>query len=197
MEKHFPDDVEKAEALLSKHSQLKETYQELYASARQDGHKIIDRLKRPVGEGSLPTPFVIGTRHVKEILESLFDERNWLDEQWQRRQLILSQALNLRKYQKEAKKVGGVYCDHMINHMIALVVLSSSLSLLRSTHGCLMLVIRSSPPPMALAVTPVELRLYSRVTTNLRETLMELTPWPVSCLPEGRSCQPVGSATQT
>ena len=119
MEKHFPDGVEKAEGLLSKHAQLKETYQELYSSARQDGHKIIDRLKRPVGEGSLPTPFVIGTRHIKEILESLFDERNWLDEQWQRRQLILTQALNLRKYQKEAKKVGGVCCDHMINHMIA------------------------------------------------------------------------------
>ena len=117
MEKHFPEDVEKAESLLSRHGQLKETYQELYASARQDGHKIINRLKRPVGEGSLPTPFVIGTRHVKEILESLFDERNWLDEQWQRRQLILNQALNLRKYQKEANKVGEVKCDHTISHV--------------------------------------------------------------------------------
>lgn len=109
MEKDFPVNVAQAESLLAKHKQLKDTYQELYSLARQDGHKIIDRLKRPVGEGSLPTPFVIGTRHVKEILESLFDERNWLDEQWQRRRVILTQALNLRKYQSEADKVGGVY----------------------------------------------------------------------------------------
>lgn len=114
MTKDFPADVGKAENLLAKHRELKETYQELYVSARQDGHKIIERLKRPVGEGSLPTPFVIGARHVKEILESLFDERNWLDEQWQRRQMILTQALNLRKYQREAKKVGGGTYDHMM-----------------------------------------------------------------------------------
>lgn len=111
MEKEFPVNVAQAEGLLAKHKQLKDTYQELYSSARQDGHKIIDKLKRPVGEGSLPTPFVIGTRHIKEILESLFDERNWLDEQWQRRQIILTQALNLRKYQSEANKVGVLhYC---------------------------------------------------------------------------------------
>ena len=121
MVKDFPGDVGKAESLLANHRQLKETYQELYASGRQDGHKIIDRLKRPVGEGSLPTAFVIGTRHVKEILESLFDERNWLDEQWQRRQVILTQALNLRKYQSEAKKVGVVYYGHMISHMTYLI----------------------------------------------------------------------------
>jgi hypothetical protein len=136
MEKNFPDGVEKAEALVSKHDKLKETYQELYASARQDGHKIIDRLKRPVGEGSLPTPFVIGTRHIKEILESLFDERSWLDEQWQRRQLILTQALNLRKYQREAKKVGGVYCDHMINNMIACTGVVINLALCSPHKSC-------------------------------------------------------------
>ena len=105
MLKDFPADMESAERLQAKHKQLKDTYQELYVSARQDGHKIIERLKKPVGESSLPTAFVIGTRHVKEILESLFDERNWLDEQWQRRNVILTQALNLRKYQNEAKKV--------------------------------------------------------------------------------------------
>lgn len=108
MSKDFPANVGKAESLLAQHRCLKDTYQELYASARQDGHKIVERLKKPVGEGSLPTAFVIGTRHVKEILESLFDERNWLDEQWQRRNIILTQALNLRKYQSEAKKVSGV-----------------------------------------------------------------------------------------
>ena len=118
MVKDFPADMESAENLQAKHRQLKETYQELYASARQDGHKIIERLKKPVGEGSLPTAFVIGTRHVKEILESLFDERNWLDEQWQRRSVILTQALNLRKYQNEAKKVSRTHLPgHMISHM--------------------------------------------------------------------------------
>ena len=115
MVKEFPANMDQAESLLAQHKQLKDTYQELYASARQDGHKIVERLKRPVGEGSLPTQFVIRTRHVKEILESLFDERNWLDEQWQRRQVILTQVLNLRKYQSEAKKVGGVYLSRKLS----------------------------------------------------------------------------------
>ena len=67
----------------------------------------MERLRVPVGQRSLPTGFVLGTRHVKEILESLFDEKNWVDEQWTRRHKILTQALNLRKFQEEAKKVSG------------------------------------------------------------------------------------------
>ena len=65
----------------------------------------MEKLRVPVGDRSLPTGFVVGNRHVKEIMESLFDEKNWIDEQWSRRQVMLSQTLNLRKFQDEAKKV--------------------------------------------------------------------------------------------
>ena len=103
--KEFPSTVPRAEELLATHNQLRDTYQDLYFVVRQEGHQIVEKLRKPVGSGSLPTNFVIGTRHVKETLESMFDEKNWLDEQWQRRNAILTQELNLRKYQEEAKKV--------------------------------------------------------------------------------------------
>ena len=76
-----------------------------YSSTRGEGHKIIEKWRRPVGESSVPQAFVARTRVVKEILESLFDEKNWLDEQWNRRNRILEQTLHLRRYQREAKEV--------------------------------------------------------------------------------------------
>lgn len=105
--KDLPPDIPKAEEMLSRHEQLKETCHTLYTSVRMEGHKIVEKLRVPVGESSLPKGFVMGTRHVKEILESLFDEKNWIDEQWARRRVVLFQTLNLRKFQEEAKKVSG------------------------------------------------------------------------------------------
>ena len=37
---------------------------------------------------------------------SSYDEKSWLDEQWGRRDLMLRQVLNLRKFQEQAQKVG-------------------------------------------------------------------------------------------
>lgn len=95
--------------MLSRHEELKEACHALYASVRMEGHKIIEHLRVPVGDSSLPTGYVMGTRHIKEILESLFDEKNWIDEQWVGRRLGLFQALNLLKFQKEAEKVREHY----------------------------------------------------------------------------------------
>lgn len=105
--KTLPPDTPRAQEMLTQHEELKEACHSLYASARTEGHKIVERLRIPVGDSSLPRGFVLGTRHVKEILESLFDEKNWIDEQWSRRRGTLFQALNLRKFQDEARKVGG------------------------------------------------------------------------------------------
>ena len=105
MTKECPGDVEGMDQVISSHKQLKETYQSCYVVVREEGHKIIELLRKPIGDSSLPQAFVVRTRAVKEILESLFDENNWLDEQWTRRNTILDQTLHLRKYQREAKEV--------------------------------------------------------------------------------------------
>lgn len=105
MSKDSPGDVEGMEEAISAHKQLKETYQSCYSTVREEGHKIIEILRKPIGESSLPQAFVMRTRAVKEILESLFDEKNWLDEQWTRRNMILDQLLHLRRYQREADEV--------------------------------------------------------------------------------------------
>ena len=105
--KDYPQDIARGEEMLSRHEQLKEACHALYTGVRMEGHKIVEKLRTPIGDSSLPRGFVMGTRHVKEILESLFDEKNWIDEQWARRRVVLFQALNLRKFQEEAKKVGG------------------------------------------------------------------------------------------
>ena len=105
--KDIPPDIPTAEEALAHHDQLKETCQSLYVSVRTECHKIVEKLRIPVGDSSLPKGFVMGTRHVKEILESLVDEKNWIDEQWALRRLVLFQTLNLRKFQQEAKKVSG------------------------------------------------------------------------------------------
>ncbi len=105
--KDYPPDIPRAQEMLTRHEKLRESCNALYSTVRQEGHKIVEKLRVPVGQSSLPTGFVMGTRHVKEILESLYDEKNWIDEQWVRRRVLLSQALNLRKFQEEAKKVSG------------------------------------------------------------------------------------------
>lgn len=110
MVKHFPTDIPRAEELLQTHQQLQETYQEMYTIVRRDGHRMIDIMRKPVGESSLPLNFIVGARHVKEILETLYDEKSWVDEQWGRRHMVLRQALNLRKFQEDAKKVGERGC---------------------------------------------------------------------------------------
>ena len=88
---HCPTDIPKVEELIQDHHQLKVTYQEMYSSVRMDGHKLIEMMRKPIGESSLPLNFIVGTRHVKEILESSYDEKSWLDEQWGRRDLMLRQ----------------------------------------------------------------------------------------------------------
>ena len=63
---------------------------------------------------SLPAKFITSTRHIKEILESLFDEKGLVEEQWEQRNTVLRQALNLKKFQEESKKVSRAvssYCS--------------------------------------------------------------------------------------
>ena len=103
---HCPSEIPKLEELIEDHHQLKDRYQEMYSTVRMDGHKLIEMMRKPIGESSLPLNFIVGTRHVKEILESSYDEKSWLDEQWGRRDLMLRQALNLRKFQEQTQKVG-------------------------------------------------------------------------------------------
>ncbi len=103
--KEYPHDIARAQEMLTRHEQLKETCHALCLNIRAESLKLVEKLRMPVGEGSLPTGFVQGTRHVKEILENVFDEKNWMDEQWKSRHTVLFQALNFRKFQEEAKKV--------------------------------------------------------------------------------------------
>ena len=79
--KDMPPDIPSLEEAISAHKKLQETFQTCYSLVREEGHKIIERLRKPVGDSSLPQAFVARTRVVKEILESMFDEENWLDEQ--------------------------------------------------------------------------------------------------------------------
>ncbi|CAI8007048.1 hypothetical protein GBAR_LOCUS5023 [Geodia barretti] len=59
---------------LAQHKALQERYQLMYNTTRTEGHRLIEKLKKPVGESSVPAKFVMGSRHVKETLENLFDE---------------------------------------------------------------------------------------------------------------------------
>ena len=54
---------------------------------------------------SVPALFVMGSRHVKEILESLYDEFNWLTDQWIRRNATLQRSLTYNQFLDETKKV--------------------------------------------------------------------------------------------
>ena len=66
---------------------------------------------------SVPANFVMGTRHIKEILESLFDEYNWLGDQWTQRNTTLQRALTYNLFHDETKKVCcyGVSLIHVIH----------------------------------------------------------------------------------
>ena len=103
--KDCPPDIRQTEEALTNHRQLKESCEELHNCVRREGQKIVEKLRVPVGDSCLPRGFVMGTRHVKEILENLYDEKNWIDEQWVKREVLLMRTLNLRKFQDEAKKV--------------------------------------------------------------------------------------------
>lgn len=96
-----------------KHKELSEKVSVMYSGARQDGHLLIEKLRRPVGEGSVPLQFIQATRHVKERLENLYDEKNMIDEQWQRRQKYLKQSLTFQMFQKQSHKV-WVYWELVI-----------------------------------------------------------------------------------
>lgn len=84
---------------------MRESYSDLYTSARQDGHALIEKLRRPIGEGSVPPDFILAVRHIKEVLENLYDEKNLVDEQWQGRQDHLKMTYNFRVFQKDTEKV--------------------------------------------------------------------------------------------
>ena len=59
MVKESPTEIPQAEEMLQKHIQLKETYQELYAMVRRDGHRLIEKLRKPVGESRLVAAAVL------------------------------------------------------------------------------------------------------------------------------------------
>ena len=100
-----PATIPDCEELLRQHHELKEGFGQAYGSVRKDGHKLIELLRKPIGERSLPTNFLQGSRHVKETLETLYDENNLLEEQWQKKCTHLKMNLNFQKYKEEAKKV--------------------------------------------------------------------------------------------
>ena len=95
---------------VTKHNELADTVSVMYTSAYQDGHLLIEKLRKPVGEGSVPFKFIQATRHVKERLENLYDERNMIEEQWKRRQKYLLQSLNFQLFQKKSEKVVQFLC---------------------------------------------------------------------------------------
>ena len=100
-----PADTRATEEAIQQHHRMKEQYNQLYNDARRDGHTIIEQLRRPVGDSSVPSQFIIGSRHVKEDLENLYDEKNLLDGQWDVHNNFLKQTLNFRLYQRETHKV--------------------------------------------------------------------------------------------
>lgn len=102
---YSPPNITSTEDALEQHKQLFELISTVYITARQDGHTLIDKLRRPVGERGVPVEFIHATRHAKEKLESLYDEKNMIDEQWKIRQDYLRKTLNFQLFQKECKKV--------------------------------------------------------------------------------------------
>jgi hypothetical protein len=103
--KSCPADITSTEDALDKHKKLQEYYTELYTGARQDGHTLIEKLRRPVGEGGVPSDFILAVRHIKEVLESLYDEKNLIDEQWQSRNNHLKMTHSFRIFQKDTSKI--------------------------------------------------------------------------------------------
>ncbi len=91
--KDTPPNIQSTEEAIAAHQELKQTFQTCYSLVREEGHKIIEKLRKPVGTSSVPMVFVARTRIVKEILESLFDENNWLNEQVRTNQGTLSSKI--------------------------------------------------------------------------------------------------------
>ena len=104
-----PATIPGCEELIRQHQELKEGFGEAYGSIRRDGHKLIELLRKPIGERSLPVNFLIGSRHIKETLETLYDENNLVEEEWQKKYTHLKKNLNFQKYKEEEKKVVCVY----------------------------------------------------------------------------------------
>ena len=122
----IPSNVMQCQEALAQHRALQERYQLMYTTTRTEGHRLIEKLKKPVGESrysvcvcvppctcrvidvcrsSVPSNFVMCTRNVKELLENLYDEFNWLGDQWTQRNTALQRALTYNVFLDETKKV--------------------------------------------------------------------------------------------
>ena len=121
---------------------MREAYTQLYAGARQTGHAIIEKLRRPVGESSVPSRFIIASRHVKEVLENLYDEKNLIDEQWEVRRHFLKQTLTFRYTNSRHTR----YDNHIL-YDLRVVSPTHTLSH-RSSPGSLMSAMPSCSPTM-------------------------------------------------
>ena len=90
-----------------------DTYTDLYSQVKQDGHNLIEKLRKPVGNLGVPREFTLATRFIKECLENLYDEKNLVDDQWHLRQDHLKKTLNFRLFQRDTNKVGThQYAQH-------------------------------------------------------------------------------------
>lgn len=103
----IPPNITSTTKAIDDHKHLFDLISNLYTSARQDGHLLIDKLRRPVGESSVPVEFIQASRHIKEELESLYDEKNMIHEQWKIRQEHLRKTLNFQMFQKDSNKVSS------------------------------------------------------------------------------------------
>ncbi|XP_019853833.1 PREDICTED: triple functional domain protein-like [Amphimedon queenslandica] len=124
---------------VTRHNELADTVSLMYTSAYQDGHHLIEKLRKPVGEGSVPFKFIQATRHVKERLENLYDERNMIEEQWKRRQKYLSQSLNFQLFQMQSEKVSGWIKESGYDHLLKNVAVGASVesvNILLKNHDC-------------------------------------------------------------
>lgn len=104
-----PTEVSECERLIEAHAQLKDSFTVLYNLAKQDGHTLIDKLRKPVGTQGIPRSFTLMTRLLKESLETLYDEMTLVEDQWQARQDHLKKTYNFRLYQRDTKKVLYAY----------------------------------------------------------------------------------------
>ena len=100
-----PPDVKLSEDAVEKHKALRDSYSEMYAVAKQDGHTLIEKLRRPIGDVGVPREFTRSSRYIKECLENLYDEKNLVDDQWYIRHNHLKKTLNFRIFQRDTAKV--------------------------------------------------------------------------------------------
>lgn len=100
-----PPDVKLSEDAVEKHKGLRDSYSEMYAAAKQDGHTLIEKLRRPIGDVGVPHEFTRSSRYIKECLENLYDEKNLVDDQWYIRHNHLKKTLNFRIFQRDTAKI--------------------------------------------------------------------------------------------